>query len=204
MFLSDLGSFISAMLFAVHPIHTEAVSKNKILKLMIAAEFIYLSFYSKNFKQVTGVVGRAETLSSLFYLAALITYTKCCKSKRSTGELNFINAKLPPRLIFKFALYFVKRNLNKLSKQTIFSFILGWQSLLLSMFFVFVAMLCKEQGITATAVCVLYEIFVVQRVIEILLCEYNIRNVQYVMHFVCMHEYYPSRCNFIFKYSIFL
>ncbi|XP_033216961.1 protein O-mannosyl-transferase Tmtc3-like [Belonocnema kinseyi] len=97
MFLSDLASFVSAMLFAVHPIHTEAV---------------------------TGVVGRAETLSSLFYLAALITYTKCSKSKRSTG----------------------------------------WQSLLLSMFFVFIAMLCKEQGITATAVCVLYEIFVVQRV----------------------------------------
>jgi len=35
---------------------------------------------------------------------------------------------------------------------------------MLSMFFVFTAMLCKEQGITATAVCVLYEIFVVQKV----------------------------------------
>ncbi|KAJ8675843.1 hypothetical protein QAD02_011629, partial [Eretmocerus hayati] len=97
MFLPDLASFMSAMLFAVHPIHTEAV---------------------------TGVVGRAETLSSLFYLAALVTYTKCCRSKRSTG----------------------------------------WRSLIMSMFFVFTAMLCKEQGITATAVCVLYEIFVVQRV----------------------------------------
>lgn len=40
----------------------------------------------------------------------------------------------------------------------------GWKSLMLSMFFVFTAMLCKEQGITATAVCVLYEIFVVQKV----------------------------------------
>ncbi|XP_014223794.1 transmembrane and TPR repeat-containing protein CG4050 [Trichogramma pretiosum] len=97
MFLPDVASFISALLFAVHPIHTEAV---------------------------TGVVGRAETLSSLFYLAALMTYTKCCRSKRSTG----------------------------------------WRSLIMSMFFVLVAMLCKEQGITATAVCVLYEIFVVQRV----------------------------------------
>ncbi|KAF7384206.1 hypothetical protein HZH66_012456 [Vespula vulgaris] len=97
MFLSDLASLVSSLLFAVHPIHTEAV---------------------------TGVVGRAETLSSLFYLAALITYTKCCKSKKSTG----------------------------------------WKSLILSMFFVFTAMLCKEQGITATAVCVLYEIFVVQKV----------------------------------------
>ncbi|XP_058789494.1 protein O-mannosyl-transferase Tmtc3-like [Phymastichus coffea] len=97
MFLPDIASFVSAFLFAVHPIHTEAV---------------------------TGVVGRAETLSSLFYLAALMTYTKCCRSNRSTG----------------------------------------WRSLIMSMFFVLVAMLCKEQGITATAVCVLYEIFVVQRV----------------------------------------
>ncbi|XP_043257371.1 protein O-mannosyl-transferase Tmtc3-like isoform X2 [Colletes gigas] len=92
MFLSDSATFISSLLFAVHPIHTEAV---------------------------TGVVGRAETLSSLFYLAALITYTKCCRR---------------------------------------------WRSLILSMFFVFTAMLCKEQGITATAVCVLYEIFVIQKV----------------------------------------
>ncbi|XP_046747903.1 protein O-mannosyl-transferase Tmtc3-like isoform X1 [Diprion similis] len=97
MFLPDPASFVSALLFAVHPIHTEAV---------------------------TGVVGRAETLSSLFYLAAFITYTKSCKSKRSTG----------------------------------------WRSLILSMLFVLTAMLCKEQGITATAVCVLYEIFVVQKV----------------------------------------
>ncbi|KAL2719563.1 protein O-mannosyl-transferase Tmtc3-like isoform X1 [Vespula squamosa] len=97
MFLSDLASLVSSLLFAVHPIHTEAV---------------------------TGVVGRAETLSSLFYLAALITYNKCCISKKSTG----------------------------------------WKSLILSMFFVFTAMLCKEQGITATAVCVIYEIFVVQKV----------------------------------------
>ncbi|XP_053988593.1 protein O-mannosyl-transferase Tmtc3-like [Hylaeus volcanicus] len=97
MFLSDSATFVSSLLFAVHPIHTEAV---------------------------TGVVGRAETLSSLFYLAALITYTKCCRSRRSTE----------------------------------------WRSLILSMFFVFTAMLCKEQGITATAVCVLYEIFVVQKV----------------------------------------
>ncbi|XP_012149593.1 protein O-mannosyl-transferase Tmtc3 isoform X3 [Megachile rotundata] len=84
----------------------------------------YNDFWGTPMHKVTGVVGRAETLSSLFYLAALITYTKCCRSRRSTG----------------------------------------WRSLILSMSFVFTAMLCKEQGITATAVCVLYEIFVVQKV----------------------------------------
>ncbi|XP_030750187.1 protein O-mannosyl-transferase TMTC3-like [Sitophilus oryzae] len=58
MFLPKLSSFISAMLFAVHPIHTEAV---------------------------TGVVGRAETLSSVFFLAAFIFYSKATKYKKYTG-----------------------------------------------------------------------------------------------------------------------
>ncbi|XP_067130924.1 protein O-mannosyl-transferase Tmtc3-like [Centruroides vittatus] len=48
LFLPLLTSFVAAMLFAVHPIHTEAV---------------------------TGVVGRAELLSALFYLCAFLLYT---------------------------------------------------------------------------------------------------------------------------------
>ncbi|KAK8735458.1 hypothetical protein OTU49_005399, partial [Cherax quadricarinatus] len=48
MFLPELSSFVASLLFAVHPIHTEAV---------------------------TGVVGRAETLSSLFFLGALVAYS---------------------------------------------------------------------------------------------------------------------------------
>ncbi|XP_074026010.1 protein O-mannosyl-transferase Tmtc3 isoform X2 [Leptinotarsa decemlineata] len=58
MFLPELSSFVAAMLFAVHPIHTEAV---------------------------TGVVGRAETLSSVFFLAAFILYSKATRSKKYTG-----------------------------------------------------------------------------------------------------------------------
>ncbi|XP_063909956.1 protein O-mannosyl-transferase Tmtc3-like [Zophobas morio] len=58
MFLPELSSFVAAMLFVVHPIHTEAV---------------------------TGVVGRAETLSSVFFLAAFMLYTKASRSKKSTG-----------------------------------------------------------------------------------------------------------------------
>ncbi|XP_066245654.1 protein O-mannosyl-transferase Tmtc3-like isoform X1 [Euwallacea similis] len=57
MFLPDLASFVAAMLFAVHPIHTEAV---------------------------TGVVGRAETLSSVFFLAAFLFYSKATKNKKCT------------------------------------------------------------------------------------------------------------------------
>ncbi|GLH05530.1 Protein O-mannosyl-transferase TMTC3 [Gryllus bimaculatus] len=96
LFLPEISSFVAAMLFAVHPIHTEAV---------------------------TGVVGRAETLSSVFFLAAFIFYTKSTKRKRVTG----------------------------------------WQPLVLSMLSVATAMLCKEQGITVTGICAIYELIVAQK-----------------------------------------
>ncbi|CAI9583375.1 unnamed protein product [Staurois parvus] len=49
LFLDNQTSLVAALLFAVHPIHAEAV---------------------------TGVVGRAELLSSIFLLAAFLSYTK--------------------------------------------------------------------------------------------------------------------------------
>ncbi|NXA36896.1 TMTC3 protein, partial [Eudromia elegans] len=49
LFLDSRSSVVASLLFAVHPIHTEAV---------------------------TGVVGRAELLSSIFFLAAFLSYTK--------------------------------------------------------------------------------------------------------------------------------
>ncbi|XP_077373352.1 protein O-mannosyl-transferase TMTC3 [Festucalex cinctus] len=49
LFLDRASGLVAALLFAVHPIHTEAV---------------------------TGVVGRAELLSSIFLLAAFLAYTK--------------------------------------------------------------------------------------------------------------------------------
>ncbi|KAL5009556.1 hypothetical protein ScPMuIL_011861 [Solemya velum] len=58
MFLKSVPSFLAALLFAVHPIHTEAV---------------------------TGVVGRAEALSSIFYLAALMTYSRSTNAKSQTA-----------------------------------------------------------------------------------------------------------------------
>ncbi|XP_060558909.1 protein O-mannosyl-transferase TMTC3-like [Ruditapes philippinarum] len=58
MFIPELPSFVAAMLFAVHPIHTEAV---------------------------TGVVGRAESLSSIFFIAALMFYAKCTSYHRDTA-----------------------------------------------------------------------------------------------------------------------
>lgn len=56
LFLDHRHSLVAALLFAVHPIHTEAV---------------------------TGVVGRAELLSSIFFLAAFLSYTKSTSPQHS-------------------------------------------------------------------------------------------------------------------------
>ncbi|KAF7656060.1 hypothetical protein LDENG_00046750 [Lucifuga dentata] len=56
LFLDKTSSLVAALLFAVHPIHTEAV---------------------------TGVVGRAELLSSIFLLAAFLAYTNSTSANRS-------------------------------------------------------------------------------------------------------------------------
>lgn len=73
---------------------------------------------------MTGVVGRAEILSSVFFLAAFTFYTKAISDKPLTV----------------------------------------WVNMSLSMVSVAIAMLCKEQGITVTGVCFVYEIFVAQNV----------------------------------------
>ncbi|CAG4941419.1 unnamed protein product [Colias eurytheme] len=96
MFLPEFASFVAAILFAVHPIHTEAV---------------------------TGVVGRAEMLSSVFFLGALLCYARAASRRRYTD----------------------------------------WRYVAACTVCVGVAMLCKEQGITVTAACVVYELFVAQK-----------------------------------------
>jgi len=52
-------SFVASLVFAVHPIHTEAV---------------------------TGVVGRAELMSAIFFLLALLFYDKSCKFEKTTNK----------------------------------------------------------------------------------------------------------------------
>ncbi|RWS30803.1 transmembrane and TPR repeat-containing protein-like protein [Leptotrombidium deliense] len=57
IFMPAIASLVSSLLFAVHPIHTEAV---------------------------TGVVGRAELLSTIFFLLSLHSYIKATKRKTVT------------------------------------------------------------------------------------------------------------------------
>ncbi|CAI9741907.1 and TPR repeat-containing 3 [Octopus vulgaris] len=58
LFLHHFTALLAAVLFALHPIHTEAV---------------------------TGVVGRAESLSACFFLAALLVYAKASKHPSRTN-----------------------------------------------------------------------------------------------------------------------
>ncbi|XP_054711432.1 protein O-mannosyl-transferase Tmtc3-like [Uloborus diversus] len=58
MFVPKGTAFVAALLFATHPVHTEAV---------------------------TGVVGRAEILSSLFFLLAFLSYSAATTSSTTTG-----------------------------------------------------------------------------------------------------------------------
>ncbi|XP_033101589.1 protein O-mannosyl-transferase TMTC3-like [Anneissia japonica] len=95
-FFSDTTSFIASLLFALHPIHTEAV---------------------------TGVVGRAELLASIFLLQAFKNYIECTGKDRP----------------------------------------IDWFHLVMTMVFVSLATMCKEQGITVVGVCCVYEVFVAQK-----------------------------------------
>lgn len=91
-------SFVAAALFAVHPVHSEAV---------------------------TGVVGRAELLSSIFYIGAFISYARAVAPRRQTNWFQLFST---------------------------------------TAICIVCSMLCKEQGITITGVCFVYELFVVQSI----------------------------------------
>ena len=83
---------------------------------------------------MTGVVGRAELLSSLFYLSALLSYAR---SSRRAGPV--AGAAIPDRRLTRWRP-------------------LGWSLVLAAL-----AMFSKEQGVTVIAVCVAYEVAVAQR-----------------------------------------
>ncbi|XP_049307444.1 uncharacterized protein LOC105223869 [Bactrocera dorsalis] len=122
-------SFLAALLFAVHPIHTEAV---------------------------TGVVGRAELLSSIFYLCAFLAYA---------GAVN-----TPTTLLHRqqSSLHQQQQQQQSVKKQRT-----RWSVLCCTFGACLLAsMLCKEQGITIAGICVAYELFVVQqlRPLELWLC----------------------------------
>lgn len=84
------GPFASfaALMFAVHPIHSEAVSvpkkqSNFFLRLNVLDNKIL-------FTQVTGIVGRADVLACVFFLISILAYHEYVDPhKASRLNLNF-------------------------------------------------------------------------------------------------------------------
>jgi hypothetical protein len=60
------GALAASLLFAVHPIHTEAVSKATLSPQSSLVSCL----------QVTGLVGRADVLCAAFFLSCLIAYRR--------------------------------------------------------------------------------------------------------------------------------
>ena len=52
----------------------------------------------------------------------------------------------------------------KTEEKNIWNFFLGWSKLTVTVVYVVIATLCKEQGITVVGVCAVYEVLVTQRV----------------------------------------
>jgi len=104
---------LSGLLFAVHPIHAEAVA---------------------------GVVGRADVLSCLFFLLAICLYVDYCKLRHSDLQQPTQNGRKPPVPRRTRWMYFA-------------GFVLCTSA----------SMLSKEHGVTVVAVCLVYDLFIHQR-----------------------------------------
>lgn len=75
-------SFYAAALFAVHPIHTEAVITS-ILLLLIMCTYIWTHYNCVCTFQVSGIVGRAELLCSLFMWLSILLYNHTIYAKNA-------------------------------------------------------------------------------------------------------------------------
>uniref|UniRef100_A0A4W4EVI8 Protein O-mannosyl-transferase TMTC3 n=1 Tax=Electrophorus electricus TaxID=8005 RepID=A0A4W4EVI8_ELEEL len=100
-----------------------AILDNKDLRPSTPIRNLFLNdFWGTPMSEVTGVVGRAELLSSIFLLAAFLAYTESKGAEHSVA----------------------------------------WSPMVLTVFLVAIATLCKEQGITVIGICCVYEVFVAQ------------------------------------------
>jgi len=112
---------LAGFLFAAHPIHTEAV---------------------------TGVVGRADLMSALFFLLSFLSYLQYCSLFRQSYKHDVPNYSTGSRTLTS------RSNLNPSSVFYRCRWFIG------TIVFALAAMLCKEHGITVICVCAVYDVFI--------------------------------------------
>jgi len=115
-------ALMSGLLFAVHPVHTEAVS---------------------------GVVGRADVLACLFFLLAVRLYIDYCNARRPRPSLD---GRAPAAWdVARTEAWAWRRRRRR------WWYFVGFAACTCA------SMLSKEHGITVVAVCLVYDLFIHQR-----------------------------------------
>ena len=137
---SRLSVFFSAMIFALHPIHSEAVA---------------------------GIVGRADILSGIFFLLALLAFKKHQKGqkeslKAKTSENPKVKKSFENNNIAKSEKYLAYTENSKAKSEKYLAFTENSKAksekyLALTIFFATCAMFSKEQGVTVLGVCFVME-----------------------------------------------
>eukprot|EP00095_Tigriopus_kingsejongensis_P012150 snap_masked-scaffold954_size76946-processed-gene-0.15 protein:Tk12150 transcript:snap_masked-scaffold954_size76946-processed-gene-0.15-mRNA-1 annotation:"transmembrane and tpr repeat-containing protein cg4050-like" len=124
-------------------------------------EFVFDDIHTE---AVSGVVGRAELLSSLCYLMAFLAYMQASSApmnwRHYPNESHKKSSPKPPS--------HAKRSISMFSgfpSASSAGCSVNWLALIRSMALVALGMLCKEQGITVLGVCVVYELCYVQEVV---------------------------------------
>ncbi|XP_046569570.1 protein O-mannosyl-transferase TMTC4-like [Haliotis rubra] len=145
VFASPRAALLCAVLFAVHPIHTESVA---------------------------GVVGRADLLCALTFLLSFLLYARACSSSsclvsyRPESFLHAMSATAPTSCHVSyrpesFSLMSILATSCHVSyRPESFSLV----SILASMCLCVVSTFCKEQGITVIGICSVFDVIVVCRV----------------------------------------
>ena len=160
---TSYSPLISGLLFAAHPIHTEAVS---------------------------GIVGRADILACLFFLLALLFYVRYCDTRNcnstSLAQHDIVNSSIVNKNHsngfssssekFEVAVQFVQfKNLRGIYAAACAMCIAA-------------SMLSKEHGVTVVIVCAMYDIFVHERLHINDLC--SIFKVNINKSIVCIYFYF--------------
>lgn len=130
-----LSTLVAGLLFAAHPIHTEAVA---------------------------GVVGRADILACLFFLLAFLCYMRYCKYRDKPGGAFLQTSHLKSSHATNSKHSFSPN--SKSYKQSLESRHVRWWYLVATALLTAMSMLSKEQGITVLAVCATYDLFLHSRV----------------------------------------
>ncbi|XP_048247495.1 protein O-mannosyl-transferase TMTC4-like [Haliotis rufescens] len=148
VFASPRAALLCAVLFAVHPIHTESVA---------------------------GVVGRADLLCALTFLLSFLLYARACLSPLTLVSYrpeSFSLVSLLASMCLCVVSTFCKEQgitviVSVFSVSSLVSYrpeFFSPVSVLASMCLCVVSTFCKEQGITAIGVCSVFDIIVVCRV----------------------------------------